>query len=300
MTAVVIGDVMLDVFEEGSVERISPEAPVPVLLNPQGVDALGGAANTARNMVGLGSRSTLIGLIGDDHDGDRCRELVRESGVTDALCRANGWRTTKKHRFLALGQQILRVDIEEPIPHYIHELVLCHLMRVVSDASVIVVSDYDKGLIRDELAKAIVSAACTSGIPVIVDTKRADPTVFAGCTIVAPNLVEATRMTGIANPAEAAERIASMTRSAVLITLGADGMLLFDRGRTCQIPSHAREVADITGAGDSVTAAVSVALAGGASFLEAAKFATDVAAVAVAHRGTYAVSCIDLDVLKKT
>ncbi len=294
MTVAVIGDVMLDVFEEGRVDRISPEAPVPVLHNPRGHDVLGGAANTARNIHSLGVNAFLVGLVGDDHAGRRCRELTLEARLEDGLATAESWRTVVKHRFMAGGQQMLRVDTEDPLPEGVASGLVPVVRERLAGSVAVVLSDYDKGVVSDEVAIAAIAAAHSAGVPTIVDSKRLDPSVFRGCTVIAPNHNEATRMTGTSDPALAAAKIASMTESAVLVTLGADGMLLFDQGQVHLVHSRAREVADVTGAGDSVTAGLTVALVEGATLIEAAEFATAVAAVAVEHRGTYAVTRDDL------
>jgi rfaE bifunctional protein kinase chain/domain len=291
---VVIGDVMLDVFEEGVVERISPEAPVAVLRNPTGFEVLGGAANAALNIDALGIAAALMGLVGGDDAGRRCGELVRISGIGESLLNVADWPTLVKHRFLASGQQMLRVDIEHPLPDGAAASLLPLLAARIEGASAVVLSDYDKGTVSDAMAGEAVRLSSEVGVPVVVDSKRLDPRPFLGCTIIAPNHLEATRMTGTQDPQLAAERIAEATRSAVLVTLGADGMLLYHDGRVDRIHSEAREVADVTGAGDSVTAGLAVALVGGASLVEAARFAATVAAVAVAHRGTYAVTRADL------
>ena len=294
MTVSVVGDVMLDVFEEGRVERISPEAPVPVLHNPRGHDVLGGAANTARNIDSLGVTAYLIGMVGADAAGTRCRELLVDARLEDGLATAESWRTVVKHRFMAGGQQILRVDTEDPMPEGVADRLVATVQERVARSAAVVLSDYDKGVVSDTVALSAIAAARASGIPSIVDSKRLDPGVFKGCTVIAPNHLEATRMTGSSDPATAAARIASMTESAVLVTLGADGMLLHDHGRVHHIHSRAREVADVTGAGDSVTAGLTVALVEGATLVEAAEYATAVAAVAVERRGTYAVTSEDI------
>jgi D-beta-D-heptose 7-phosphate kinase/D-beta-D-heptose 1-phosphate adenosyltransferase len=294
VSVVVIGDVMLDVFEEGKVERISPEAPVPVLANPRGYQVLGGAANTARNVHALGPGASLIGLIGDDTAGARCRELITEDGMTDALVRIPDWGTVVKHRFIAGGQQVLRVDSEHPTPEGAADALLQPIADLVPQATAVVLSDYAKGAITDSVAANAIKLANAAGIPVAVDSKRLDPAVFRGCSVMAPNHLEATRMTGTADPQLAAERIAAVTDSAVIVTLGPDGMMVFDHGRSEHIHSQAHEVADVTGAGDSVTAALIVGLLEGQSIFDAARFASAVAAIAVEHTGTYAVTRDDL------
>lgn len=294
MTVVTIGDVMLDVYETGLVERVSPEAPVPVLHNPVGYAVLGGAANAARNVQALGVESHLVGAIGGDQAGERCLQLAAADNLSNGLVTFREWPTTVKHRFMSGGQQMLRVDTEQPLPGE-HARILAGMITELSDGTdAIVISDYGKGVVSPAVAAAAIEAGRRAGAPVIVDSKCKDPSVFRGCYVITPNRLEATRMTGIEEPRAAAEAIARLTESSVIVTLGAEGMILLDGDRTLHLPSDAREVTDVTGAGDSVAAGIAVALRDGADLESAARFATAVAAVAVAHSGTYAVTRDDL------
>lgn len=294
-SVLVFGDVMLDVFEHGEVSRVSPEAPVVILKNPRTKKALGGAANTAANARALGVAVYLLGLIGDDDAGQDCIELTRESGIDAILVTTPAHPTTVKRRFLAGNHQIMRLDVEAASSpqSVLDELMTAASARIV-DSGAVVISDYDKGTVSDLVAANLVASARYRGVPVVVDSKRLDVNCFAGCSVIAPNHHEAQRITGFADPRRSAEAIAKVTGSAVLITLGADGMLLFERSTFTEIPSDAVEVSDVTGAGDTVTAALAVALAEGASLIEAAKWANAAAAHAVAHPGTYAVRRSDV------
>lgn len=285
----VVGDVMLDVSEHGEATRISPEAPVVVLLNPVASYALGGAANTAANTLSLGVPTTIVGAVGDDDAGRRAEELATEAGLDPRLVVSATVPTTVKRRFLANNHQIMRLDVEAGhLPVEDRSAILTALDEGALGTA-LVISDYDKGVIGDDVAAGVVARAREAGVAVVVDTKRLDVSCFHGATIIAPNHLEATRMTGTSDPERAAEAISARTGGAVLVTLGAEGMLLFDGGRTTRIPSHARDVADVTGAGDTVTAGLAVALAEGRSTLEAAEWANWAAAEAVSHVGTYAV-----------
>jgi D-beta-D-heptose 7-phosphate kinase/D-beta-D-heptose 1-phosphate adenosyltransferase len=286
----VVGDIMLDVFEDGEVTRISPEAPVIILKNPRTTMALGGAGNTAANVRSLGWDAKLIGAVGADLEGERCAELASALGSTGKLVTVDDYSTTVKRRFLSGGQQIMRLDVEDPlVPPAGIEQLIAMVLEASYDVGAYVISDYDKGVVTSEVAIAIVERGQSAGVPVIVDTKRLDLGCIRGCSIVAPNHHEAERMTGQSDPRLAAEMIAKTTEGAVLVTLGAAGMLLLDGGVETRIASEAREVADVTGAGDTVTAALAVALAEGATPLDAARWANAAAAQAVAHHGTYAV-----------
>lgn len=284
----VVGDVMLDVSEHGSVSRVSPEAPVVILKNPVAVYALGGAGNTAANVQSLGAAARLVGAIGDDSAGGECERLASQIGVQAALVKAAGYPTTVKRRFLAGGHQIMRLDVEaSSVPQLSLDSILGAVIEGMSNASALVISDYGKGAITPEIARRVMGALGRR--PVVIDTKRTEVSCFRGATVIAPNHLEAERITGEADPRRAAEIIYQLTGGAVLITLGADGMLLLEDEAFTHIASEAVEVSDVTGAGDTVTAALAVALAEGASVLEAARWANSAAAMAVAHAGTYVV-----------
>ncbi len=284
----VAGDLMLDVFEKGTASRLSPEAPVVVLVNPKSLYIPGGAANTAANVFTMGARVTVHGHLGDDEDGRRLEGLLVEAGMNVSLHRSAETPTTVKRRFLAGGQQVLRVDYETlPESDFADKLVAS--LRNDPTPRALVLSDYDKGTITDAGARGAIAWANEVGIPVIVDSKKLEPDCFAGCTVIAPNHLEATAMTRTSDPYKAASLIAERTRSAVIVTLGAQGMLVQDEHGQELIASDAVQVSDVTGAGDTVTAALAVAIAEGASVREAARWANSAAAVAVAHLGTHAV-----------
>ncbi|CAN5214134.1 hypothetical protein BH11ACT4_BH11ACT4_02200 [soil metagenome] len=286
---VVVGDLMLDVSEYGTANRLSPEAPVVVLLNPVAVTALGGAGNTAANTRSLGQHTTIIGVVGADASGRTCVQLAATLGLDERIVAAGGAPTTVKRRFLAQSQQIMRLDVEgSSWPDAAHAGMLASL-EDIGDFAALVLSDYDKGAITDDLSRSAIARARELNSPVVVDTKRLEIRCFRGSTVIAPNHHEAQKITGIADPERAASAIARVTEGAVLVTLGAEGMLLLENGVATRIPSHAREVADVTGAGDTVTAGLAVALAEGATLVEAARWANWAAAEAVSHQGTYAV-----------
>ncbi|WP_448809363.1 bifunctional heptose 7-phosphate kinase/heptose 1-phosphate adenyltransferase [Agromyces bauzanensis] len=285
----VVGDLMLDVSEHGTATRLSPEAPVVVLLNPTATFALGGAANTAANAKSLGADVALTGIVGTDEAGTRVRALVEEFGIVEAIASTSEAPTTVKRRFLAGTHQIMRLDVEAgQFPLAARQAAVRSFFDGPA-ANAIVLSDYEKGVVTPDVAAELIAHARSAGIPVVVDSKKLDVRCFAGCTVIAPNHHEATAMTGSTDPRRAAELIAEATNSAVLVTLGADGMLIADADGFEWISSHAIDVADVTGAGDTVTAALAVALAEGATVREAARWANHAAAVAVAHAGTYAV-----------
>lgn len=288
---VVLGDLMLDIAEHGEVTRVSPEAPVVVLLNTERDAVLGGAGNTAANTLSLGRPTTVVGLVGADDAGSECDRLVARSGLSPELIRAQGHPTTTKTRFLSGGHQIMRWDRESTVVSDEAAVELAERTgAVLEGARALVISDYDKGAVTPEVARRVIAAAQERDVPVVVDTKKTAISCFEGCTVIAPNHHEALAITGHRDPELAARAIAEATRSAVIITLGAQGMLIHVDGASERIPSEVREVSDVTGAGDTVTAGLAVALADGTgSIVDAARWANTAAAVAVSHAGTYAV-----------
>lgn len=287
----VLGDLMLDRSEVGTATRLSPEAPVVVLTNPVRSQSLGGAGNAAANVLSLGHDVVLLGVLGDDAAGAEARQLLRHGGIGDQSVVQAGGTTTVKTRFLAGPHQVLRLDVEVPgVPAETLAEVVARAETALAGARLLVLSDYDKGLVTPALARAVIGAARRHGVPVVVDSKKRDVSCFAGCTVIAPNHHEARAMTGHADPERAAAAIAAVTASAVLVTLGADGMLLHEAGRTTRLPTSAERVADVTGAGDTVTAALAVALAEGLPLERAARWANAAAAVAVSRVGTHAVA----------
>jgi len=296
---VVVGDLMLDVFSRGSASRLSPEAPVPVLVNPVDTAILGGAANTAANILGLQDGPvSIIGLLGDDAAGRTCQNLLRSLGIGDRCVVSRACPTVVKTRFLAGGHQIMRLDHErgDVEPEDLTAIQDAVLHEIEAGARSVVISDYQKAAISADVARATIRSAQAHGVPVVVDSKCPDMSRFAGAQVLTPNHGEATSATGHRDPSEAARVLAAATGAAIVVTLGADGMLVRDaHGREDRIASEVLEVTDVTGAGDTVTAAIAVALAEGADVLEAARWATRAAAVAVSRSGTHAVQRNEVD-----
>ena len=298
--AVVVGDVMLDRFIGGSVARISPEAPVPVLRREEAADMPGGAANVARNLAHIGVRATLVGITGKDGHAALLRAaLAEEPGIRFNPVVDAKRTTTVKTRFTAAGQQILRVDDEDtdPAPSALGKRVVAAAAKALRGCDLLVLSDYDKGVITPATASALIRLARKAGVPVLADPKKSDPAVFAGADIITPNLEEAGRLFGIsagdrAELSRSAARISARHRiDAVLVTLGPDGMLLVGKGRK---PHHARSAArsvfDVSGAGDTVIAMLAAAMAAGADVETAARLANAAAGVVVGKAGTATVT----------
>lgn len=295
----VVGDLMLDEFLTGTVERISPEAPVPVLTYGSHRHMLGGAGNAARSVAALGGRVALVGLVGEDAAGaavlaEAAARGVDASGVVVAPRRS----TTQKTRVIAGTQQIVRVDREAAgnPGAAAREALRLSALAAVADSDAVVISDYDKGALSPALIRAIVEACRARAIPCVVDAKAAHPSL-RGATVLTPNLGELARMTGrrIATPDDLDRAATSVVRKlsldALLVTRSEDGVSLFlpDGPRT-DIPALATEVHDVTGAGDTVAAVVALALASGLAMPEAAELANLAAAVVVRKVGTDAPS----------
>lgn len=301
---VVLGDVMLDEFIWGRVRRISPEAPVPVVEVDRQTLALGGAGNVVSNLVALGAVTSPVGIVGDDPDAERLRRAFRELDVsTDGMVVDRPRPTTVKTRIIAHNQQVVRTDRESraPITEEIENRVVDRFVSLIEGADAVVVSDYGKGLLTPRLLSQALTPARERGLIVCLDPKMRSFVHYQPVTVITPNNQEAGDASGIAiedeqTLTEAGQRLlASIDCRAALVTRGEEGMTLFTRGgndgaEVTHIPTVAREVYDVTGAGDTVVATLALALAGGASLEEAAVLANHAAGVVVGKVGTASVT----------
>jgi D-beta-D-heptose 7-phosphate kinase/D-beta-D-heptose 1-phosphate adenosyltransferase len=296
----VVGDIILDRYVSGAVHRLSPEAPIPVLRPAASYATLGGAANVALNVATLGGQAILIGVTGDDPAGEEISRLLRAApGITSAMVRIAGRPTTAKTRFMTGSHQLLRLDEEttDPLNGDGLTAIIEALERHLDAADVIVLSDYAKGVLCDGVLDGILARAKTAGRLVIADPKRADFAAYRGASVLTPNEHEVRVATRIEaeHDAEAdrAGRIAlDMTGGeAVLVTRSAKGLTLVRRnGEVLHLATRAREVADVSGAGDTLVAALAVALGAGAALPEAAMLANATAGISVSKQGTATVS----------
>ena len=295
----VVGDVMLDEFLWGRVARISPEAPVPVVEITAQTFHLGGAANVARNVRSLGGQASVAGVVGGDDAGRRLREALVRGDVEDALATADGRPTTHKTRIIAHHQQVVRADREETgeIEAALEDALGEALRRSARGAGAIILSDYQKGVVTRRVMTKVLAAARREGVPLLVDTKVRHFALYRGASVVTPNQMEAEQATGVrirdtASLHEAGRKILKTLRcQAVLITRGEHGMALFAREKKpVEIATAARQVFDVTGAGDTVIATLALALAAGAALPEAAMLANYAAGVVVGKIGTATVS----------
>jgi len=297
----VIGDVMLDEYLRGDVTRISPEAPVPVLEVRTHDWRLGGAANAAANIQALGGVTTLIGVVGDDATAVTLADRLAHHGVASAVVVDPDRPTSKKTRLVAQQQQIVRVDHEKrhPIAGQVAQDVRQAIDRAMRGAQACVLSDYAKGVVTGEIARHAIDAARAAGIPIIVDPKQRSFAAYRGATVITPNLHELEAAAHSVLPFEveraAASVMAEIAGAALLVTRSADGMTLFRPGREAfHVAAMAKEVFDVTGAGDTVVAAVALALAARVAIEQAVELASIAAAISVSKRGTSTVSPAEL------
>jgi D-beta-D-heptose 7-phosphate kinase/D-beta-D-heptose 1-phosphate adenosyltransferase len=300
LPVLVLGDAMLDVYLNGSVDRISPEAPVPVVAIRTREQRLGGAANVARNIAALGGRPRLVALRGEDEAGKDLAGALLQAGIgAEDLVVDPGRPTTVKTRILGAGQQICRVDSEERRPAAGAALadLTARALALLGEAKALLLSDYGKGVLADPLVTAVVAAARERGIPVIVDPKEGHFAAYRGVDLVTPNKAEAGGSFGLPIRSEAdLERVGEglmerLQLKALMITLGEGGIALFTgEGPSRRFPATAREVFDVTGAGDTVVATLALALAAGASLDEGAVLANHAAGIVVGEIGTAAVT----------
>jgi rfaE bifunctional protein kinase chain/domain len=307
----VIGDLMIDQFLSGTVDRISPEAPVPIVRFDHETWRLGGAANVANNIVALGGHVETIGVIGGDADGSRLlTELASRSIGTAGVVSDSTRCTTRKLRVVtARNQQVARIDYENDseISSSVEATVVHKIDELSGSAHAIVVSDYLKGMISRQVAAAATTAARKHRIPLLVDPKMPHIEYYAGATVITPNHHEAESVTHMRirssdDAREAARRFRERACcDAVLITRGEHGMWLLgpsgETGETAdvELPAEAREVADVTGAGDTVISALALAVAAGASLTDAARLANRAAGIVV---GKFGPSTLTVDELR--
>lgn len=296
----VLGDAMLDEYLLGECSRISPEAPVPVLKVHSSRRVLGGAANTAANIVSLGGHATLISLVGTDQGGDTLRQCAAAAGI-DLLAVDHGLATLRKTRVVGQQQQIVRLDYEEipPPAPAIESQVLGLLDACASHADIVVISDYAKGFLSASLGQAIIERAHRAGLPVIVDPRPQNRECYIGCDYMTPNWKECRALLHLPDVApseqtigDTARALATELRTNVVLTLGSHGISFCGRDLVEQfaLPTVAREVFDVSGAGDTVVAALSLALAAGADHASAVSIANRAASVVVGKFGTATVT----------
>jgi rfaE bifunctional protein kinase chain/domain len=285
----VVGDVMLDRYWFGQVGRISPEAPVPVVLVERREERPGGAANVARNAAALGADVELLAVVGQDEAGDCLARLIDAEGIRGRLHRDGSVPTTVKLRVIGRQQQLLRIDFETTPSHEVLNAKLADFERSVAACDLVILSDYAKGTLVH--IERMIRLGRRLGKPVLVDPKSEDYARYRGATVLTPNKAEFQQIVGSWKSETEfntkAQRLRQYLRlDALLVTRSEEGMTLFDRGGVLHVPAQAREVYDVSGAGDTVIATLGVKLAAGAGWPEAVRAANLAAGIVVGKLGT--------------
>jgi len=293
----VVGDVMLDRYWYGDATRISPEAPVPVVLWQREEERLGGAANVARNCAALGAPTRLLSVTGRDEAGDRVAALLKAEGVSASLRRDPSLRTTQKLRVVHRKHQLLRIDMETPPSKEVLASKLADFRKALPECDVVLLSDYGKGGLAH--VATMIREARRAGKTVLVDPKGGDWSRYRGASLITPNLKELEDVVGrwrderdLAQRAQALR--ARLRIDALLLTRSEDGMTLYRKGRAVRIKGQKRDVADVTGAGDTVIGVLAVMLAAGTGMEAAARLANRAGGIKVTKFGTAVVTRAEL------
>ena len=294
----VVGDVMLDKYIHGNVDRISPEAPVPVVHASRRTQQPGGAANVAMNVAGLGARATVVGFAGDDEDGLGLAQVLKSAEIEAHLIAVPGVPTTSKLRILGGSQQIVRLDIESttPRPAESYSALVQKVRDLLPGTDGVILSDYAKGALTAEVCQTIIAEARRAGLPVLVDPKGRDFGRYRGATTISPNLKELALATG--DPGAAMEDVlgnglsllAKLGLEYLTVTLGEKGIVVLDARGEFHAPAVARQVFDVSGAGDTVIATLALAAACGVPVEDAARLANIAAGIVVGKLGTVPVA----------
>jgi D-glycero-beta-D-manno-heptose-7-phosphate kinase len=293
----VVGDAMLDRYWFGSVDRISPEAPVPVVRVNHEEERLGGAANVALNVKTLGVKTTLLTVVGDDEPARKLRELLEENGVATLLGHDPQLYTIVKLRVIGRAQQLIRVDFENQPDHEVLASMLGDFEKALAHHDVVLFSDYGKGGLTH--LPQMIHLARVAGKPVLIDPKGHDYSRYAGATVITPNRAELTQAIGPwSSELDLQERVRKLCFThqigALVLTRSEEGISLFDETGHLQVASQAREVFDVTGAGDTVIAALAAMVASGVSLRDALPIANRAAGIVVGKFGTATVSYDEL------
>lgn len=289
----VVGDVMLDRYWYGDAARISPEAPVPVVLLEREEERPGGAANVARNCAALGAQTQLLSVVGRDAAGDRLAKLMKKEGVTASLHRDASIRTTQKLRVVHKRHQLLRIDMETPPSREVLATKLADFRKALPGCNAVLLSDYGKGGLAHIVS--MIREGRKAGKHVLVDPKGEDYSRYKGATLVTPNLAELRVVVGgWTSEKDLALRAQKLRENlgleGLLLTRGEDGMTLYRRGHTVHVKAERREVSDVTGAGDTVIAALAVMLAAGEGMESAVRIANRAGGIKVTKFGTAVVT----------
>ncbi len=293
----VVGDVMLDRYWFGDAHRISPEAPVPVVRVARAEERLGGAANVANNIATLGAQAGLLSVVGRDEAGERIDSLLSQSGIRSYLYRDENLQTTVKLRVIGRQQQLLRIDFEDQPSREVLADKLEQFIALLADHDIVLLSDYGKGGLTH--IGRMIEAAVKGGRQILIDPKGDDYARYAGATLLTPNRAELREVIGRwSSEGDLEERVERLRRElrigALLLTRSEEGMTLFDDDGRFDVPAQAREVFDVTGAGDTVIATLAVMLGAKVPLREAVQIANRAGGIVVGKLGTSAVSAAEL------
>jgi len=295
----VVGDIILDRYVWGDVERTSPEAPTPVVRLREITAGLGGAANVVANLAALGAKASLVGIVGKDEEAGEIRARLKAIGASAAgLVVVPARPTTVKTRIVSMGQQLLRLDREQTsrLDPLSGEKIVASFEKALASAEAVILSDYDKGVLETRRCQLLINMARTAKVPVVVDPKGAEYRKYRGATVMKPNQKEAQAATGLkvdspAALAQAAQVLLETVQSrAMIISRGGQGVSVFEKGKPpVHIPAQARQVYDVTGAGDSLVATLALSLAAGATMAEAAVLGNAAGSIVVGKLGAASV-----------
>ncbi len=292
----VVGDIMLDIFSRGRSERLSPEAPVPVVISESEQYIPGGAANAACNVRELGGSVDLFGVCGADERGRTLTSMLKERGVVTHILIDTERPTTTKQRIVVANRHLLRIDWEllDPLHEESAHAEALRIIEQMSQWDVLIIGDYAKGYLTEGTIRRVMDMARARGIPVIVDTKPDHVHFFGTAHLFTPNLKEACAMANCDDVFEAGRLLTTQLKTPILITRGAEGMTLFDGEGTHHLATRTTDVVDVSGAGDTVVATAALAIASGASLFEAMELATIASAIAIGKEGTSTVHANEL------
>ena len=298
LNILVVGDVILDYYWSGSTTRVSPEAPVPIVKVSKKESRAGGAGNVALNIASLAANVTLLGIVGNDDEANELKELLSQKGVLCDFLKSNNRPTTCKLRIVAQHQQLIRLDFEEPLIDFNYAELLEHYQTALANADVVIFSDYDKGVLAH--IPELLELANAQGVKSFVDPKGSDFSRYRGATLITPNRSEFQAVVGACHDNE---QIISKGQAlleqhnidALLVTLSEHGMALIKKSEAYFLPTHAREVFDVTGAGDTVIASMALGVASGLDLQHAMHLANMAAGIVVGKFGTSTVSNQELN-----
>lgn len=294
----VIGDVMLDKYIFGDVERISPEAPIPIVFVKKEKNVLGGAANVANNITALGAHAILIGIVGEDSAKEILISELKNNNINhNGIIIDKSIPTIQKTRIIARNQQIVRLDVE--VKDNNKEEEICNaISKYINECDIIIVSDYAKGVITPKIMEHLFKESSKNNKKVLIDPKPINKELYHGAYIIKPNKTEFEEMIGIKNLnfIKEGQNICSKYDSNIILTLGEKGMIIFDKTKKepTSVPTKAREVYDVSGAGDTVIATIALSIASNASLVDSAIIATHAAAIVISKMGTATTTITEL------